>query len=131
MLLPHMFMFGSLDHYDLTKLHVLGISSWIGRPHFNFLLFPCFVVLSGFISSLSQLAWEKRLCCCCCCIEKYGQDGWVYATLVPYKTRKQTKLAGKLFMNIPQLGRWLFFLILVHPIYFRRQTLLYNLKQLG
>jgi len=23
--------------------------------------------LSGFISSLPQLAWEKRLCCCCCC----------------------------------------------------------------
>jgi len=22
--------------------------------------------LSGFISSLPQLAWEKRLCCCCC-----------------------------------------------------------------
>ena len=59
MLLPHMFMFGSLDHYDLTKLHVLGISSWIGRPHFNFLLFPCFVVLSGFIPSLPQFAWEK------------------------------------------------------------------------
>ena len=24
--------------------------------------------LSGFISSLPQLAWEKRLCCCCCCM---------------------------------------------------------------
>ena len=23
--------------------------------------------LSGFISSLPQLAWKKRLCCCCCC----------------------------------------------------------------
>ena len=23
--------------------------------------------LSGFIFSLPQLAWEKRLCCCCCC----------------------------------------------------------------
>jgi len=22
--------------------------------------------LSGFISSLPQLVWEKRLCCCCC-----------------------------------------------------------------
>jgi len=31
-----------LGHYDLTKLLVLGISSWIG-PRFNFLLFPCFV----------------------------------------------------------------------------------------
>ena len=25
------------------------------------------IFLSGFISSLPQLAWEKRLCCCCCC----------------------------------------------------------------
>ena len=23
--------------------------------------------LSGFISNLTQLAWEKMLCCCCCC----------------------------------------------------------------
>jgi len=28
---------------------------------------PCFSSLLGFISSLPQLAWDKRLCCCCCC----------------------------------------------------------------
>jgi hypothetical protein len=27
----------------------------------------CFSSLLGFISSLPQLAWDKRLCCCCCC----------------------------------------------------------------
>jgi hypothetical protein len=29
------------------------------------LLLPLFLV--GFISSLPQLAWDKRLSCCCCC----------------------------------------------------------------
>jgi hypothetical protein len=29
---------------------------------------PCFSSLLGFISSLPQLAWDKRLCCCCCCL---------------------------------------------------------------
>jgi hypothetical protein len=28
---------------------------------------PVFSSLLGFISSLPQLAWDKRLCCCCCC----------------------------------------------------------------
>ena len=28
--------------------------------------------LLGFISSLPQLAWDKRLCCCCCC--GYGRE---------------------------------------------------------
>jgi hypothetical protein len=28
---------------------------------------PCFSSLLGFISSLPQLALDKRLCCCCCC----------------------------------------------------------------
>ena len=28
---------------------------------------PCPLCLLGFISSLPQLAWDKRLCCCCCC----------------------------------------------------------------
>jgi WD40 repeat protein len=27
----------------------------------------CLSSLLGFISSLPQLAWDKRLCCCCCC----------------------------------------------------------------
>jgi hypothetical protein len=27
---------------------------------------PCFSSILGFISSLPQLAWDKRLCCCCC-----------------------------------------------------------------
>jgi hypothetical protein len=35
-------------------------------------VFLCFVLLlslflMGFISSLPQLAWDKRLSCCCCC----------------------------------------------------------------
>jgi hypothetical protein len=31
------------------------------------IFFPCFSSLLGFICSLPQLAWDKRLCCCCCC----------------------------------------------------------------
>jgi hypothetical protein len=34
--------------------------------------FLCFLFLFsvGFISSLPQLAWDKRLSCCCCCCKK-------------------------------------------------------------
>ena len=34
---------------------------------FMSLCYSTILFLSGFISSLPQLAWEKRLCCCCCC----------------------------------------------------------------
>jgi hypothetical protein len=35
--------------------------------HCPFMCLPVFSSLLGFISSLPQLAWDKRLCCCCCC----------------------------------------------------------------
>jgi hypothetical protein len=33
---------------------------------------PCFLSLLGFISSLPQLAWDKRLCCCCYALSGCG-----------------------------------------------------------
>ena len=51
----------NLEHnpYQVTR-----ILMW-----FLFIFFVCGtqLFLPGFISSLPQLAWEKRLCCCCCC----------------------------------------------------------------
>jgi hypothetical protein len=43
---------------------------------------PCFSSLLGFISSLPQLAWDKRLCCCCCCCK--------YLLLINNKHRSKT-----------------------------------------
>jgi hypothetical protein len=40
---------------------------------------PCFSSLLGFISSLPQLAWNKRLCCCCCCrLMAYVSLSWTF-----------------------------------------------------
>ena len=36
--------------------------------------------LSGFISSLPQLAWEKRLCCCCCLLFAESNVHWHIAS---------------------------------------------------
>jgi hypothetical protein len=36
-------------------------------PFMSLYVSPCFSSLLGFISSLPQLARDKRLCCCCCC----------------------------------------------------------------
>jgi hypothetical protein len=70
-----------LKEWDIPKELVLDRSAW--RLSINvtetwsslFLLCFCvlvlcaspFLVLVGFISSLPQLAWDKRLSCCCCC----------------------------------------------------------------
>jgi hypothetical protein len=49
-------------------------------------VFLCFVLLLslflvGFISSLPQLAWDKRLsCCCCCCISSGKIDKRCFLT---------------------------------------------------
>jgi hypothetical protein len=50
----------------------------------------CFSSLLGFISSLSQLAWDKRLCCCCCC--------WIYKN----KNYKSITLMKIFFIEIIQ-----------------------------
>jgi hypothetical protein len=49
----------------------LPLAQWSVQGHHfvsDMKVLPFF--LSGFISSLPQLAWEKRLCCCCCCCMK-------------------------------------------------------------
>ena len=54
-----------LKDWDISEEVVLDRSAWrlaINVPE------PWPVCLLGFISSLPQLAWDKRLCCCCCCI---------------------------------------------------------------
>jgi hypothetical protein len=35
-------------------------------PLCPFMCLPISRLFLGFISSLPQLAWDKRLCCCCC-----------------------------------------------------------------
>jgi hypothetical protein len=49
---------------------LLGIYAIVDYRDIFFFVFPlclCFSSLLGFISSLPQLAWDKRLCCCYCC----------------------------------------------------------------
>jgi hypothetical protein len=52
-------------------------------------LLPLFLL--GFISSLPQLAWNKRQCCCCCCCRllpcfwSFLIDGSLYFQATPTK----------------------------------------------
>jgi hypothetical protein len=46
-------------------LFLIFLTQFLGS--FSLFVSPCFSSLLGFISSLPQLAWDKRLCCCCCC----------------------------------------------------------------
>ena len=51
-----------LKDWDISEELALDRSAWrlaINVPE------PCPLCLLGFISSLPQLAWDKRLCCCC------------------------------------------------------------------
>jgi len=52
-------------HVYLCIMHPLSIYCFTYTMQNNAWTLNLF--LSGFISSLPQLAWEKRLCCCCCC----------------------------------------------------------------
>jgi len=53
-----------LKNWNISEDVALDRSAWrlaISVPE------PWPLCLLGFISSLPQLAWDKRLCCCCCC----------------------------------------------------------------
>ena len=74
----HVFFLLSLGFSSTFKMICTKLTTIIAK--YNIIVAPEFQVkkilfenkpvnlfLSGFISSLPQLAWEKRLCCCCCC----------------------------------------------------------------
>ena len=52
-----------LKDWNISKEIALDRSAW--RLAIN-VHEPYFLFFWGFISSLPQLAWEKKLCCCCC-----------------------------------------------------------------
>ena len=57
-----------LKDWNISKEIALDRSAWrlaISMPE------PWPLCLLGFISSLPQLAWDKRLCCCCCWLSGY------------------------------------------------------------
>jgi hypothetical protein len=65
-------------------------------------VFLCFVLLlslflMGFISSLPQLAWDKRLSCCCCC------TGVQFSTYVNNMKYDSTNFASALIIWTPKL----------------------------
>jgi hypothetical protein len=53
-----------MSTFCLAKLTVTSLCL---VPFMSLYVSLCFSSLLGFISSLPQLAWDKRLCCCCCC----------------------------------------------------------------
>ena len=67
-----------LKDWDISEEVVLDRSAWrlaINVPK------PWPVCLLGFISSLSQLVWDKRLCCCCGdCVGLVNEACWAQSS---------------------------------------------------
>jgi hypothetical protein len=56
----------SCTNYRGIKLMSHTMKLWKRVIEHRLYVSPCFSSLLGFISSLPELAWDKRLCCCCC-----------------------------------------------------------------
>jgi hypothetical protein len=55
------------ERLDIDNQRAWTVTSFCLVPFMSLYVSPCFSSVLGFISSLPQLAWNKRLCCCCCC----------------------------------------------------------------
>jgi len=75
--------------------HDLSSSPGNGK---NVLLKPWPLILLGFISSLHQLAWDKRLCCCCKALWR----------LILIKYVAEQIMASRLILNSHSYKCWLY-----------------------
>jgi hypothetical protein len=53
------------ERLEIANQHAWTVTSFCLVPFMSLYVSPFFSSLLSFISSLPQLAWDKRLCCCC------------------------------------------------------------------